>query len=91
MMKYIKKIAAAVVACGVIGLCVGAVIPVTTQVIENRQKPAVSDDVALLPSESDADVRTTMDEASQNTVEIIKKVQPSIACITTITEGISYR
>ncbi len=90
MMKYIKKIAAAVVACGVIGLCVGAVIPVTTQVIENRQKPAVSDDVALLPSESDADVRTTMDEASQNTVEIIKKVQPSIACITTITEGISY-
>ncbi len=90
MMKYIKKIAAAVVACGVIGLCAGAVIPVTTQVIENSRKPAVSDDVAFLPSENDADVRTTMDEASKNTVEIIKKVQPSIACITTITEGISY-
>ncbi len=90
MMKYIKKMAAAVVACGVIGLCTGAVIPVTTHVIENSRKPAVSDDVALLPSENDGEVKTTMDEASKNTVEIINKVQPSIACITTITEGISY-
>lgn len=88
--KYIKNAILAVVASGVIGLGIGAAIPVTTTIIENVQTASINDDVITIPSSDDAEVKVTMDEASKNTVEIINKVQPSVACITSIVQGTDF-
>lgn len=88
--KYIKTTILAVVASGVIGLGIGAAIPITTTIIENVQTASISDDVITIPSSDDAEIKVTMDEASKNTVEIINKVQPSVACITSIVQGTDF-
>lgn len=88
--KYIRNTVLAVVASGVIGLSIGAAIPVTTEIIEHVQTASFNDDITTIPSADNNDIKVTMDEASKNTVEIINKVQPSVACITSIVKGTDF-
>lgn len=88
--KYIKNTILAVIASGVVGLSIGAAIPVTTEVIDHLQTASVSDNVTEIPSSDNGNVKVTMDEASRNTVDIINKVQPSVACITSIVQGVDF-
>lgn len=88
--KYIKHTVLAVIASGVIGLGIGAAIPVTTEIIDHIQTASFNDDITTIPSTDDSDIKVTMDEASKNTVEIINKVQPSVACITSIVQGTDF-
>ncbi len=43
-----------------------------------------------LDTNVDAKIINTLDEASQNTVDIIKKVKPSVACITSVVQGVDF-
>lgn len=88
--KYIKHTVLAVIASGVIGLGIGAAIPVTTEIIDHIQTASFNDDITTIPSTNDSNIKVTMDEASKNTVEIINKVQPSVACITSIVQGTDF-
>lgn len=88
--KYIKNTILAVVASGVVGLGIGIAIPATSAIIDNIETASVTDKVTEIPTTDNSDIRVTMDEASKNTVEIINKVQPSVACITSITEGTDF-
>lgn len=88
--KYFKNTVLAVIASGIIGLGIGAAIPVTTEIIDHIQTASVNDDITTIPSADNADIKITMDEASKNTVEIINKVQPSVACITSIVQGTDF-
>ena len=88
--KYIKHTILAVVASGVVGLGIGVAIPATSAIIDSIETASVADDVTTIPSADDSDIKVTMDEASKNTVDIIKKVQPSVACITSITQGTDF-
>lgn len=88
--NFFKHTVLAVAVSGVIGLGIGAAIPVTTEIIEKSQTASISDDITTIPSTDNGDIKVTMDEASKNTVEIINKVQPSIACITSITQGMDF-
>lgn len=88
--KYFKNTVLAVIASGIIGLGIGAAIPVTTEIIDHIQTASVNDDITTIPSADNADIKVTMDEASKNTVEIINKVQPSVACITSIVQGTDF-
>lgn len=88
--KYIRNGIIAVVASGVIGLGIGAAIPVTSEIIDQVQMASLSDNAEEIPTTDTGNIRVTMDEASQNTVEIINKVQPSVACITSITHGVDF-
>lgn len=89
-MRLIRNTALAVLASGAIGLGIGTAIPVTSSLIENAQTASISDDVTTIPTTDDSNINVTMDEASKNTVEIINKVQPSVACITSITQGVDF-
>ena len=88
--KYIRNGIIAVVASGVIGLGIGAAIPVTSEIIDQVQMASLSDNAEEIPTTDTGNIRVTMDEASQNTVEIINKVQPSVARITSITHGVDF-
>ena len=88
--KYIKNTILAVVASGVVGLGIGAAIPATSAIIDNIETASVEDKVTEIPTADDSEIKVTMDEASKNTVDIIKKVQPSVACITSITQGTDF-
>ncbi len=91
MKRYIQKTVLAVVLCGVVGFGVGTAIPLSTTLItqikfsDNKNEVSSTNDLDNLDA-----ISVTMDEASKNTVEIIKKVKPSIACITSITEGVDF-
>ena len=88
--KFVRNTVIAVVASGVIGLGIGAAIPVTSEVIDHIQTASLSDNAEEIPSADTGNIRVTMDEASQNTVDIINKVQPSVACITSNTQGVDF-
>ncbi len=88
--NYIRNAVLAVVVSGVIGLGIGAAIPVTNEIIDNVQTAVISNTADTLDTSTTAKAVTTMDEASQNTVEIINKVQPAVACITSITNGVDF-
>ena len=62
----------------------------TGYVIPQIQKQAASADVKTQESETGENVINaaavaSLDEASKNTIELVKRVKPSIACITTKT------
>ncbi|MDO5389285.1 MAG: trypsin-like peptidase domain-containing protein [Clostridia bacterium] len=88
--NFIRNTVLAVVLCGVIGLGIGSAIPVTESIIEHFNTASVSNDADVISTETTGNVRVTMDEASQNTVEIINKVKPTVACITSITQGVDF-
>ncbi len=88
--NYIRNGIFAIVASGVIGLCIGAAIPVTSEIVDHIQTSSISTDADTISLTDTGTIRATMDEASQNTVEIINKVQPSVACITSITQGVDF-
>ena len=86
--NYIKYGVLSIVASGVIGLGIGTAIPIASTAIEQTKTASISDEVKDIPTDtSNTNATVTMDEASKNTVEIINKVQPSVACITSIVQG----
>ena len=89
--NYIKYGVLSIVASGVIGLGIGTAIPIASTAIEQTKTASISDEVKDIPTDtSNTNATVTMDEASKNTVEIINKVQPSVACITSIVQGTDF-
>ena len=80
----------------VIGGVIGFTVPFTTgYVIPQIQKQAASADVKTQESETGENVINaaavaSLDEASKNTIELVKRVKPSIACITTKTTSMNW-
>ncbi len=82
----------AVIVGATIGLSSGAALPyfsnkLLTNIEENKQ---VNINASKLDTNTDAKVIKTLDEASKNTVDIIKKVKPSVACITSVVQGVDF-
>ncbi|MEI3163817.1 MAG: trypsin-like peptidase domain-containing protein [Lachnospirales bacterium] len=89
--NFIKYGILSVVASGVIGLGIGTAIPIASSAIEHSKTASVSDEVKDIPTDTgNTEATVTMDEASKNTVDIINKVQPSVACITSIVQGTDF-
>lgn len=88
--NLLKHTICAVLISGVIGLGIGVAIPTTTAVVNHFETAALTKNIKEIPTENSGEVKTTIDEASKNTVEIIQKVKPSVACITSIKEGTDF-
>lgn len=88
--SFIKTGILAILVGAVVGLSSGITIPYFSNKmlsnIQNKQQIEAS----ALGIDSDAKVVRTLDEASQNTVDIIKKVKPSVACITSVVQGVDF-
>ena len=75
----------------VIGTSSGVAIPYCSNKLLNEvQTSKVELKAANLDTATDNNVIKTMDEASKNTVDIIKRVKPSIACITSVVQGVDF-
>ena len=85
----IKTIIFTTIICSVIGSFMGAAYPITNHLIE-RQSINNTEIINTMPKDLDSEIIATLDTSSKNTVEIIKKVKPSIACITTIAQGTDF-
>lgn len=92
-LKFIKTAVIALITGSVFGMSLGIVIPYSAnKILEKKQQiqTTVSANASSLGTETDAEIVRTLDEASQNTVNIIKKVKPSVACITSVKQGVDF-
>lgn len=87
-----------IVKLGVLGIIIGSVagfaVPFTTGYVipklEQNKNEVIEDmeNSQTTPIEADAVAsNASLDEASKNTIALIKKVKPSVVCITTTTQG----
>ena len=76
-----------------VGLSLGVAIPVTSSIVHSVTPTVSTTNVNTTTTKQDSNdlsVIQTLDEESQNTVNIIKKVKPSIACITSVVQGTDF-
>ena len=76
-----------------VGLSLGVAIPVTSSIVHSVTLTVSTTNVNTTTTKQDSNdlsVIQTLDEESQNTVNIIKKVKPSIACITSVVQGTDF-
>ena len=76
-----------------VGLSLGVAIPVTSSIVHCVTPTVSTTNVNTTTTKQDSNdlsVIQTLDEESQNTVNIIKKVKPSIACITSVVQGTDF-
>jgi serine protease Do len=101
-LSFIKVCALSILGGAIVGTTLGTVIPIGTRSFSNKISELASSSFSntdtitdgesngLTDSSDSTGVIPLMDEASKNTVSIIKEVKPSIACITTVTEGTDF-
>lgn len=88
---YFKNIVFCVVCCGIIGFTAGIGIPAASYLIDKKEAAVTAEKEAdNISTDTNGNISTTMDESSANTVNIIKQVKPSIACITSLTQGVDF-
>ncbi len=91
MKHYIRNTVLTIICCGVIGFSAGVAIPAVGYVIDKKQEIQTTEKKAdNISTDTEGNVTATMDESSANTVNIIKQVKPSIACITSLTQGTDF-
>ena len=76
-----------------VGLSLGFAIPVTSSIVHSVAPitgTTAVNTTTTKQNNNDLSVIQTLDEESQNTVNIIKKVKPSIACITSVVQGTDF-
>lgn len=89
--SFLKTSILAILLGAVIGTSSGVAIPYCSNKLLNEvQTSKVELKAANLDTATDNNVIKTMDEASKNTVDIIKRVKPSIACITSVVQGVDF-
>lgn len=93
--SFAKTGVLSVVIGSAVGLSLGIAIPVTSNAVHSVIPAAISSKAEATATNAnntndDANIIATLDEESQNTVNIIKKVKPSIACITSVVQGTDF-
>lgn len=87
--SFLKTGIIAILLGAVIGTSAGAALPYySNKLLDKVQESKIEADT--LDADTNSNVNKTMDEASQNTVDIIKKVKPSVACITSVVQGVDF-
>lgn len=94
--SFIKVGAISVICGSIVGTSLGIVIPIGTNSVRKgfESLKVTNTDVSADTMKSSQDYSSsaiaTMDEGSKNTVSIIKKVKPAVACITSVVEGTDF-
>ncbi len=88
---FIKTVIIALISGSTVGMSCGVAIPYFANKIETSiEESQTVNEASTLDTSTDSNIIKTLDEASQNTVDIIKKVKPSVACITSVTQGVDF-
>ncbi|MGN1317714.1 MAG: S1C family serine protease [Lachnospirales bacterium] len=88
--SFIKTSIVAILVGATVGLSAGAAIPYFSNKALSEINESKNFEVSTLENNGTDNVIKTLDEASQNTVDIIKKVKPSVACITSVVQGVDF-
>lgn len=89
--SFIKTAIIALLAGSTLGMSCGVAIPYfSNKLVASVEQNRANEEASALETNTDAKIIRTLDEASQNTVDIIKKVKPSVACITSVTQGVNF-
>lgn len=89
--SFLKTAIIALLAGSTLGMSCGVAIPYfSNKFAVSVEQNKAEEKASALETKTDAKIIRTLDEASQNTVDIIKKVKPSVACITSVTQGVNF-
>lgn len=90
--KFVKKAVITVIISSCLGMGIGVALPYgSNKVLDSIQQSKTLEADSLDTDVSSVDsVKQTLDTASQNTIDIIKKVKPSVACITSVVQGVDF-
>ncbi len=88
--RFIKTAVIALISGSILGMSCGVAIPYFSNKLAVSVQQSKAEKANTLETDTNSNIIRTLDEASQNTVDIIKKVKPSVACITSVTQGVDF-